>query len=113
MCLSIGLCPVCVEQSRHLQGALLFAILLNLKHIYLYVAPAYGVYLLRSYCFTRSNRGNTRGPRDGFHSLTVRRHTHIHTLLELLFHSKQSHNFQNGDLVLLSTLMCLKNDLKS
>ncbi|XP_077447887.1 dolichyl pyrophosphate Glc1Man9GlcNAc2 alpha-1,3-glucosyltransferase isoform X2 [Stigmatopora argus] len=38
-------------QSQHLQGALLFAILLNLKHIYLYVAPAYGVFLLRSYCF--------------------------------------------------------------
>ncbi|XP_034034246.1 probable dolichyl pyrophosphate Glc1Man9GlcNAc2 alpha-1,3-glucosyltransferase [Thalassophryne amazonica] len=43
-------------QSRHLLGALLFAILLNLKHIYLYVAPAYGIYLLRSYCFTRDNK---------------------------------------------------------
>ncbi|XP_029303989.1 dolichyl pyrophosphate Glc1Man9GlcNAc2 alpha-1,3-glucosyltransferase [Cottoperca gobio] len=43
-------------QSRHLQGALLFAVLLNLKHIYLYVAPAYGVYLLRSYCFTQDGR---------------------------------------------------------
>ncbi|XP_062289282.1 probable dolichyl pyrophosphate Glc1Man9GlcNAc2 alpha-1,3-glucosyltransferase [Scomber scombrus] len=43
-------------QSRHLQGALLFAVLLNLKHIYLYVAPAYGVYLLRSYCFTQDNK---------------------------------------------------------
>lgn len=43
-------------QSKHLQGALLFAILLNLKHIYLYVAPAYGIYLLRSYCFTQTNR---------------------------------------------------------
>ncbi|KAM9846223.1 dolichyl pyrophosphate Glc1Man9GlcNAc2 alpha-1,3-glucosyltransferase [Aulostomus maculatus] len=43
-------------QSQHLQGALLFAILLNLKHIYLYVAPAYGIYLLRSYCFTQDNK---------------------------------------------------------
>ncbi|XP_051903500.1 probable dolichyl pyrophosphate Glc1Man9GlcNAc2 alpha-1,3-glucosyltransferase [Hippocampus zosterae] len=43
-------------QSQHLQGALLFAILLNLKHIYLYVAPAYGIFLLRSYCFTQDNR---------------------------------------------------------
>uniref|UniRef100_A0A665TPH3 Alpha-1,3-glucosyltransferase n=1 Tax=Echeneis naucrates TaxID=173247 RepID=A0A665TPH3_ECHNA len=42
-------------QSQHLQGALLFSILLNLKHIYLYVAPAYGVYLLRSYCFTQDH----------------------------------------------------------
>ncbi|XP_033833852.1 probable dolichyl pyrophosphate Glc1Man9GlcNAc2 alpha-1,3-glucosyltransferase [Periophthalmus magnuspinnatus] len=42
-------------QSKHLQGALLFSILLNLKHIYLYVAPAYGVFLLRSYCFTKDH----------------------------------------------------------
>lgn len=42
-------------QSKHLQGALLFSILLNLKHIYLYVAPAYGVYLLRTYCFTQDH----------------------------------------------------------
>ncbi|XP_074839378.1 dolichyl pyrophosphate Glc1Man9GlcNAc2 alpha-1,3-glucosyltransferase isoform X3 [Carettochelys insculpta] len=39
-------------QKRHLEGALLFAVLLHFKHIYIYVAPAYGVYLLRSYCFT-------------------------------------------------------------
>ncbi|XP_061659668.1 probable dolichyl pyrophosphate Glc1Man9GlcNAc2 alpha-1,3-glucosyltransferase isoform X1 [Syngnathoides biaculeatus] len=42
-------------QSQHLQGALLFAVLLNLKHIYLYVAPAYGIFLLRSYCFTEDD----------------------------------------------------------
>ncbi|KAM8814746.1 dolichyl pyrophosphate Glc1Man9GlcNAc2 alpha-1,3-glucosyltransferase isoform 5-T5 [Rhynchonycteris naso] len=39
-------------QKRHLEGAFLFAVLLHFKHIYLYVAPAYGIYLLRSYCFT-------------------------------------------------------------
>ncbi|MED6294218.1 glycosyl transferase, partial [Characodon lateralis] len=43
-------------QSQHLQGALLFAILLNLKHIYLYVAPAFGIFLLRSFCFTQDHR---------------------------------------------------------
>uniref|UniRef100_A0A3Q2QCH8 Alpha-1,3-glucosyltransferase n=1 Tax=Fundulus heteroclitus TaxID=8078 RepID=A0A3Q2QCH8_FUNHE len=43
-------------QGQHLQGALLFAVLLHLKHIYLYVAPAYGIFLLRSYCFTRDHR---------------------------------------------------------
>ncbi|KAG7483912.1 hypothetical protein MATL_G00043340 [Megalops atlanticus] len=42
-------------QHRHLEGALLFALLLNLKHIYLYIAPAYGIFLLRSYCFTQDN----------------------------------------------------------
>uniref|UniRef100_A0A2K6T1Z5 Alpha-1,3-glucosyltransferase n=1 Tax=Saimiri boliviensis boliviensis TaxID=39432 RepID=A0A2K6T1Z5_SAIBB len=34
-------------QKRHMEGAFLFAVLLHFKHIYLYVAPAYGVYLLR------------------------------------------------------------------
>ncbi|XP_048216385.1 probable dolichyl pyrophosphate Glc1Man9GlcNAc2 alpha-1,3-glucosyltransferase isoform X1 [Perognathus longimembris pacificus] len=38
-------------QKRPMEGAFLFATLLHFKHIYLYVAPAYGVYLLRSYCF--------------------------------------------------------------
>ncbi|CDQ89645.1 unnamed protein product [Oncorhynchus mykiss] len=42
-------------QGRHLEGALLFTVLLNLKHIYLYIAPAYGIFLLRSYCFTEDN----------------------------------------------------------
>ncbi|XP_077623673.1 dolichyl pyrophosphate Glc1Man9GlcNAc2 alpha-1,3-glucosyltransferase isoform X3 [Crocuta crocuta] len=39
-------------QKRHMEGAFLFTALLHFKHIYLYVAPAYGIYLLRSYCFT-------------------------------------------------------------
>uniref|UniRef100_A0A8D2JDM5 Alpha-1,3-glucosyltransferase n=1 Tax=Varanus komodoensis TaxID=61221 RepID=A0A8D2JDM5_VARKO len=42
-------------QKRYLEGALLFAALLHFKHIYLYVAPAYGMFLLRSYCFTANN----------------------------------------------------------
>ncbi|NXO05379.1 ALG8 glucosyltransferase, partial [Rhinopomastus cyanomelas] len=42
-------------QRRYLEGAFWFAVLLHLKHIYLYVAPAYGVYLLRCYCFTANN----------------------------------------------------------
>ncbi|XP_006022386.2 probable dolichyl pyrophosphate Glc1Man9GlcNAc2 alpha-1,3-glucosyltransferase [Alligator sinensis] len=41
-------------QERHLEGAALFAVLLHFKHIYIYVAPAYGVYLLRSYCLTEN-----------------------------------------------------------
>lgn len=31
-------------------GGLFFAVLLCLKHIYLYLAPAYFIYLLRAYC---------------------------------------------------------------
>jgi alpha-1,3-glucosyltransferase len=33
-----------------LVGGVLFAVLLNLKHIFLYFAPVYFVYLLRTYC---------------------------------------------------------------
>jgi len=47
----------CLFQKRHLESALHFAVLLNLKHIYLYIAPAYFVYLLRVYCFDCSPEG--------------------------------------------------------
>ena len=35
-------------------GAIAFAALLNFKHIYIYVAPAIFVYLLRAHCFSNS-----------------------------------------------------------
>ncbi|RKP24795.1 glycosyl transferase, partial [Syncephalis pseudoplumigaleata] len=38
-------------KNRPLRAAAWFAILLNFKHIFLYLAPAYFVYLLRAYCF--------------------------------------------------------------
>lgn len=38
------------EQSSMLLGGLFFAVLLCFKHIYLYLAPAYFVYLLRAHC---------------------------------------------------------------
>jgi alpha-1,3-glucosyltransferase len=41
---------VAAAEERHLLAALLFAVLLNLKHIFLYAAPAFFVYLLRRYC---------------------------------------------------------------
>ncbi|KYQ93549.1 glycosyltransferase [Tieghemostelium lacteum] len=37
-------------------GSILFAVLLNFKHIYMYMAPAYFVYLLLYYCFDNQNR---------------------------------------------------------
>lgn len=38
-------------QKRELESAFWFALLINLKHIYLYVAPAYFVYLVGNYCY--------------------------------------------------------------
>ena len=43
------------KQSTMLFSGLLFAGLLCLKHIYLYLAPAYFVYLLRAYCLSQKS----------------------------------------------------------
>ena len=40
------------KQSSLLLSGVLFALLLCFKHIYLYLAPAYFVYLLRVYCLS-------------------------------------------------------------
>ncbi|TRY63455.1 hypothetical protein TCAL_00872 [Tigriopus californicus] len=42
-------------QSKHLESAFWFCFVLNLKHIYLYCAPVYFVYLLRSYVLQGKN----------------------------------------------------------
>ena len=41
-------------QGQVLEGSFWFALLLNFKHLFLYIAPAYFVYLLRTYCFRPS-----------------------------------------------------------
>ena len=38
-----------------MEAAFLFAALLNFKHIFVYVAPAYFLYLLRKHCFMASS----------------------------------------------------------
>jgi alpha-1,3-glucosyltransferase len=40
------------QKSTILSSGLLFAALLCMKHIYLYLAPAYFVFLLRTYCLS-------------------------------------------------------------
>lgn len=42
--------------GRNLYSGVLFAVLLNFKHIYMYLAPAYFIYLLRSYCMSKSGQ---------------------------------------------------------
>ena len=40
------------KQPTIIWGGILFAVLLCFKHIYLYIAPAYFVFLLRTYCLS-------------------------------------------------------------
>ncbi|KAF9469085.1 glucosyltransferase [Collybia nuda] len=44
------------RDGNKLASGILFAILLNFKHIYMYFAPAYFVYLLRSFCLSPSGQ---------------------------------------------------------
>ena len=46
-----------IQTGHVLIGALLFAVLLNFKHLYIYYAPVYFIYLLRTYCFESGNIG--------------------------------------------------------
>lgn len=48
--LLISICKI--MQRKVLQGAFWFTILLCMKHIYVYIAPAYFIYLLTTYCLT-------------------------------------------------------------
>lgn len=44
------------RNGNKLACGILFAVLLNLKHIYMYLAPAYFIYLLRSFCMSPSGQ---------------------------------------------------------
>ncbi|XP_023291817.2 probable dolichyl pyrophosphate Glc1Man9GlcNAc2 alpha-1,3-glucosyltransferase isoform X1 [Lucilia cuprina] len=43
-----------ILEDQFLKGTFIFACLLNFKHIFLYTAPAFGIYLLRYYCLDAS-----------------------------------------------------------
>ncbi|KAI8328316.1 family 57 glycosyltransferase [Chlamydoabsidia padenii] len=59
------------KKNRLLRSGILFAILLNFKHIYLYLAPAYFVYLLQAYCYQDQKFSFIRFFRLGFSVLAV------------------------------------------
>ncbi|KAL7046021.1 hypothetical protein ACKWTF_002445 [Chironomus riparius] len=42
-------------QKKYLKSAFYYALLLNMKHIFIYIAPVYILYLLRHYCFSSKN----------------------------------------------------------
>jgi alpha-1,3-glucosyltransferase len=46
-----------IMEDKFIKASFWFSVLLNLKHIYVYIAPAYFVYLLRTYCF-KQNKEN-------------------------------------------------------
>ena len=48
-----------IASHNFILAGLLFSALLMLKHIYLYMAPAYIVFMLRSYCFKTNSSGTT------------------------------------------------------
>lgn len=45
-----------ILEEKYIKGAFFFAALLNFKHIFIYIAPAFGIYLLRSYVFNKNVR---------------------------------------------------------
>ena len=48
------------EAQNYALCAMLFAALLNFKHIFVYVAPAFGLFLLRRHCFDARGAGEAR-----------------------------------------------------
>jgi len=46
-----------LARDRVVSAAVWFSVLLHMKHIYLYYAPAVGIYMLRSHCFQSTREG--------------------------------------------------------
>lgn len=42
-------------EEKFLKSAFFFALLLNMKHIFLYISPMYIIYLLKVYCYQNSS----------------------------------------------------------
>ncbi|KAF4523091.1 hypothetical protein B566_EDAN003103 [Ephemera danica] len=59
--------------EQYVSSAFWFALLLNLKHIFLYIAPAYAVYLLRNYCMVPAVATSTSPSQHSKYGLCLRR----------------------------------------
>ncbi|XP_074649792.1 dolichyl pyrophosphate Glc1Man9GlcNAc2 alpha-1,3-glucosyltransferase-like [Tubulanus polymorphus] len=58
-----------IFQGNMVEAAVWFSVLLNFKHIYLYVAPAYFVYMLRKHCFMKNQAGVLEWMSESFERL--------------------------------------------
>lgn len=58
-------------QRKFIQSAFYFALLLNMKHIFMYMAPVYFVFLLRHYCFGNLRKFAVNVTKLGLVVLTV------------------------------------------
>ena len=47
-----------LRQGHILKAAIMYTVVLNFKHIFIYVAPVYFVHLLADYCFELVDSGN-------------------------------------------------------
>lgn len=83
------------RQRKDLQGAFWYAVLLMFKHIYLYVAPLYFVYLLGHYCYTnKSSTSAARSQEDEDYATYARKRsissTDVHETIQNLHDGKAS-----------------------
>jgi alpha-1,3-glucosyltransferase len=88
-----------ILQGRHIEGAMWFAVLLNLKHIFLYIAPAYFIYLLKHYCFNdHSNQSSvTVGP-PSLNQFKVKKFTWLGVSVVTIFFASFGPFIINGQL---------------
>uniref|UniRef100_A0A1B6BXI8 Alpha-1,3-glucosyltransferase n=2 Tax=Clastoptera arizonana TaxID=38151 RepID=A0A1B6BXI8_9HEMI len=70
-----------IMEDHYLAAAFWFAILLNLKHIFAYIAPAYIIYFLRNYCFTSSVRNES----INWKALSIRQSSKLGCIVILVF----------------------------
>ena len=86
----LGLLLLCVElalRGRFVAMTLAFSSLVCSKHLFVYLAPPFGIFLLRNYCFSKSEWDLSEEPKrrsTGSRNSTVVSRTLYHSLLRIL-----------------------------